>query len=139
MNGGSGNDSMNGGAGVDEVFGGAGNDILVGGGGNDLLYGGTGDDVFVFGSDSGDLDFITDFSLTDDVIHLARNLNGTGIDTDTEALAACMPFFGGTAIDLGGGNFIVLDVAPDQLNGTHFTFYDEFIVPPVVIDLPIVI
>lgn len=114
--------------------------MITGGSGNDLMYGGTGDDHFYFGSSSGGLDFIADFNVADDVIFLARNLNSTGIDTDAEALAASQPFFGGTAIDLGNDNFLVLNVAPDQLTNANFSFYDELILlPPVVIDMPILV
>jgi serralysin len=67
----------------DSLFGEAGNDRLYGGLGNDRLTGGAGQDVFVFDSALGrtntlnkrlNLDTLTDFSVADDTIHLAKSV-----------------------------------------------------------------
>lgn len=84
LSGGGGNDTLLGADGWDSLVGGAGNDLLsgnghrdtlVGGGGNDTLWGGADRDTFVFDSapsGSGNVDFIGDFSPSDDTIALAR-------------------------------------------------------------------
>jgi serralysin len=77
-----GNDILFGLAGTDALFGNAGNDILRGGAGKDTLSGGAGQDVFVFdklsatnaASKRANLDKITDFSVTDDTIWLAKSV-----------------------------------------------------------------
>jgi len=63
-------DRITGKGGDDQLVGGAGNDLLIGGRGNDLLTGGKGNDRFYLGSPKDSVDFITDFSLTDDLIVL---------------------------------------------------------------------
>jgi Ca2+-binding RTX toxin-like protein len=72
-----GNDALNGGTGNDTVAGGVGNDTLTGGAGSDVLFGDKGKDVFVFDQKpnvSSNLDYIQDFTPTDDVIHLSRSI-----------------------------------------------------------------
>jgi len=70
-----GNDSLFGGGGSDTLNGGIGNDTLIGGVGTNVLNGGAGLDVFVFSGTTADGgDFITNYSITDDVI----NLDSTG-------------------------------------------------------------
>ncbi|MEG5066036.1 cadherin-like domain-containing protein, partial [Microcoleus sp. B3-A4] len=69
------NDSLFGGGGSDTLNGGIGNDTLIGGVGTNVLNGGAGLDVFVFSGTTADGgDFITNYSITDDVI----NLDSTG-------------------------------------------------------------
>ncbi|WP_264478381.1 cadherin domain-containing protein [Microvirga rosea] len=74
ITGGNGNDTLGGGAGNDRLFGGRGKDIISGGLGADILTGGAGKDVFVFDAKlgKGNIDRITDFSVKDDTIHLAK-------------------------------------------------------------------
>ncbi|MGO4705346.1 cadherin domain-containing protein [Microvirga sp. 2MCAF38] len=72
-----GNDVLYGAAGNDVLKGEAGNDKLYGGLGKDTLSGGTGQDVFVFDTrpnKSTNVDTITDFSVADDTIHLAKSI-----------------------------------------------------------------
>ncbi|WP_245411084.1 cadherin domain-containing protein, partial [Microvirga flavescens] len=76
-----GNDVLNGLSGNDVLLGEAGNDMLYGGAGKDTLTGGLGQDVFVFdtrlsksaSANRANQDTITDFSVKDDTIHLARS------------------------------------------------------------------
>ncbi|MBQ0823387.1 cadherin domain-containing protein [Microvirga sp. HBU67558] len=76
LTGGAGNDSLSGGDGNDRLFGGKGKDVIAGGLGADTLTGGAGKDVFVFDTKpgAGNVDRITDFSVKDDTIHLARTI-----------------------------------------------------------------
>ncbi|MCB8820002.1 calcium-binding protein [Microvirga rosea] len=78
-----GNDIIKGLAGIDTLKGEAGNDKIYGGLGNDLLTGGANQDIFVFDTKLGrtnaankkvNLDKITDFSVKDDTIHLAKGV-----------------------------------------------------------------
>nr|WP_281024007.1 cadherin domain-containing protein [Microvirga flavescens] len=76
-----GNDMLKGLSGNDVLLGEAGNDMLYGGAGRDTLTGGVGQDVFVFdtrlskssSANRANQDTITDFSVKDDTIHLARS------------------------------------------------------------------
>lgn len=71
-----GDDVFVGGAKNDSLGGGLGNDKLAGGMGRDILTGGKGRDVFVFDTKPNkktNLDKITDFSVKDDTIHLAKS------------------------------------------------------------------
>lgn len=75
-------DLLQGNGGNDSLVGGNGADTLVGGQGLDTLIGDAGADVFIFStapSASGNRDTITDFSVTDDLIHLsAAVMSGLG-------------------------------------------------------------
>lgn len=72
LNGGNQNDAIFGQNGNDGLDGAAGNDVLNGGVGLDSLKGGTGSDVFVFDAPvvAGNADFINDFNVAADTIHL---------------------------------------------------------------------
>ena len=76
-------DVLSGLAGKDALFGLAGNDTLNGGLGNDVMEGGAGQDIFILNAKLGktnalnrksNLDRITDFSVADDTIDLARSV-----------------------------------------------------------------
>lgn len=82
LDGGSEGDWLSGGAGIDQLIGGLGNDFLIGGRGGDVLSGGDGFDRFDFNNirDSRrvDIDFISDFTLGEDLIDLR------GIDANVD-------------------------------------------------------
>lgn len=86
-----GNNTLVGSGGNDSLNGGGGNDILFGGLGNDSLTGGPGLDSFRFDSTLSSLanvDRITDFSVADDTIHLARSIFRALASTGTLPAAA---------------------------------------------------
>ena len=107
----SGSDGLYGGAGNDSLSGGVDGDILVGGAGNDTLVGGTGNDIFEFDSGSG-LDRITDFSgagvAGGDVLLIHANVNGSGITSIAQVLAAITYTGSGAVLNLTGGNMVTL-------------------------------
>jgi len=74
VTGNSGGNLLNGGSGNDSVDGGAGNDSLYGSLGMDVLKGGAGLDRFLFNTALGptNVDRIVDFSVTDDLLYIAR-------------------------------------------------------------------
>ena len=67
-----GGDKINGREGNDTLLGGTGNDKLYGGAGKDILTGGGGKDHFIFDTRlaAGNIDKVTDFSVTDDLLLL---------------------------------------------------------------------
>lgn len=72
-----GNDRLYGQGGNDQIFGQGGNDTLWGGKGNDTLAGGAGKDVFVFDTRPharSNLDYVLDFNVKDDTIHLSKKV-----------------------------------------------------------------
>jgi Ca2+-binding RTX toxin-like protein len=93
INGGAGNDIIRGGTGDDVMNGGSGDDLIIAGAGNDVLTGGAGKDTFRFGAGSNaELDKVTGFNPTQDVIELSRallpgaNLRGTLNASDFEVV-----------------------------------------------------
>lgn len=77
LNAGMGNDTVTGGDNNDFLVGGGGNDTLSGRNGNDTLLGGVGNDTFVIEgrlNASINRDTILDFSTTDDMIRLSRDM-----------------------------------------------------------------
>jgi Ca2+-binding RTX toxin-like protein len=82
--GGSKNDNLTGSNGNDSLLGGNGNDTLIGSAGNDTLTGGVGLDSFRFNAKTEGIDTITDFSVADDTILVAK----TGFSSDLTANAA---------------------------------------------------
>ena len=101
------NDVLNGGAGSDILFGGTGNDIVDGGAGNDTLFGGTGNDTFVF-TGGGGQDVVMDFKQGDDVLQIARNINGLDIGNAADVAARVLDVGGNAVIDLGNGDTVTL-------------------------------
>lgn len=125
-------DSLFGGQGNDKLFGGQGNDLLVGGLGNDTLNGNLGDDTISTGegadvvvlSHGGGADLVVDFDgAGGDTIRIDADINGTGIDTYNELLAAATDTDAGVQIALGSGNTLTLNgVTVSQLQSGWFIF-----------------
>jgi Ca2+-binding RTX toxin-like protein len=99
------------------LLGGLGNDTISGLGGNDVLFGEGGADTFVFGASSG-ADVIGDF------VHGTDKIQLNGIYADFASLQSHFVQGGNDgAIDLGGGNLIVLHgVDMATLTATDFIF-----------------
>jgi Ca2+-binding RTX toxin-like protein len=99
------------------LLGGLGNDTISGLGGNDVLFGEGGADTFVFGANSG-ADVIGDF------VHGTDKIQLNGIYADFASLQSHFVQGGNDgAIDLGGGNLIVLHgVDMATLTATDFIF-----------------
>ncbi len=85
------------------LLGGEGNDTIDGAGGVDILYGQGGSDVFVFRR-GGTADVIADFTPGSDRLQVL----GTGVSGFAQLLANASQFKGSTAIDMGGGEFVIL-------------------------------
>ena len=118
-----GNDTMFGGQGNDTMDGGDGEDRLDGNLGDDLLFGASGADRFAIASGGGD-DRIGDFAPGLDKIEIQTNLNGTGIGSFA-ALQGRISSNGqgGSLIDLGGGNsLVVAGIGPGGLGANDFLF-----------------
>lgn len=99
------------------LLGGGGNDILAGMAGNDVLFGESGADIFVFGPGSGQ-DVIGDFLHGTDKIRLIG-----GYADFASVQAAFVQNGANGAINLGGGNFVVLNgVDMSTLTATDFIF-----------------
>ena len=99
------------------LLGGAGNDTINGMGGNDVLYGEAGNDTFVFGPGNGG-DVIGDFTSGQDHIQLiGQYANFAELQTHFVQNGNV------GAIDLGGGNLIVLhNVTMNNLTAADFIF-----------------
>jgi Ca2+-binding RTX toxin-like protein len=98
--------------------GGAGDDTLNGKGGNDVLFGETGANVFVFERGTAG-DVIGDFQHGADKIRLV----GLGFTSFAQVRAAFVENGGTTAINLGQGDFIVINgVANAQFDAGDFLF-----------------
>ena len=89
------------------ILGGAGNDIVDGGAGNDTLFGGSGNDTFVF-TGGGGQDVVMDFKQGDDVLQIARNINGLNISNAADVAARVLDVGGNAVIDLGNGDTVTL-------------------------------
>ena len=89
------------------IFGGAGNDIVNGGAGADTLFGGAGNDTFVF-TGGGGQDVVMDFKQGDDVLQIARNINGLNISNASDVAARVLDVGGNAVIDLGNGDTVTL-------------------------------
>ena len=111
----------------DTLDGGSGDDALVADGGDDLLRGGDGLDLFIL-DDGGGTDRIADFAPGLDRLYLAQGLNGLEFDGGSifavfsQRLAA--DGAGGTIIDLGAGNAVILEgVEPATLTAADFYLF----------------
>ncbi len=108
------------------LLGGAGNDRIEGRGGNDVLFGQDGADTFVFARGSGTgqaalpdsgQDVIGDFTPGTDKI----DITAYGLHDFARIQTLMTEYQGSTAIDLGNGNFIVLNgVTEAQLHAGDF-------------------
>ncbi|RYY35017.1 MAG: calcium-binding protein, partial [Sphingomonadales bacterium] len=109
------NNRITGSASANWLLGGAGNDTLNGGAGNDVLFGEAGADTFVFTRGTGG-DVIGDFVAGTDRI----DLSAYGLSWQT-VINSMHENGGTTAIDLGNGDFIVLNgVARSALSQSDF-------------------
>ncbi len=107
---------LTGNASANWLLGGAGNDVLNGKAGNDVLFGEAGADTFVFEHGTGG-DVIGDFTPGTDKI----DLSAFGFTDYQTVVNAMHEVNGTTAIDLGGGDFIVLNgVANASLHASDF-------------------
>lgn len=79
---------------------------MIGGAGDDTLYGGLGLDQFHFADGSGQ-DVIADGPRWGERLHIARDINGTGVTTVADLLALLSDNDAGQAVlDLGGGHSV---------------------------------
>jgi Ca2+-binding RTX toxin-like protein len=107
---------LTGNASANYLLGGGGNDVLNGKAGNDVLFGESGADTFVFEHGTGG-DVIGDFVAGTDKIDLTA-FGFANFDTLVNSMHEVN---GTTAIDLGGGDFIVLNgVAEASLHAGDF-------------------
>jgi len=125
--GGRGEDTLRGNGGEDTLRGGAGDDALFGDGSNDDLYPGAGNDQINTGSGADDIilrpgggaDEVTDFTPGSDDLDLRAF--GIGSFSTLESSYSPVGVSGGTLIDLGGGDTILLDgVSPGALAASDF-------------------
>jgi Ca2+-binding RTX toxin-like protein len=105
--GGDGRDLLTTGDTDDVLHGNDGNDRLNAQGGNDQLFGGGGDDTFVF-TGGGGQDVVMDFKPGDDVLQIARNINGLDIGNASDVAARVLDSGGNAVIDLGNGDTVTL-------------------------------
>lgn len=122
-----GNDVLRGGSSTQTLFGGAGRDTLWGGTGSQVLQGGEGDDVlhagngsetlsggagrntFVFASGVSGHDVVADFRPGQDLIEVAKGVNGLAIGRLQDLTAHVSAAPGGAAVlDLGAGASVTL-------------------------------
>lgn len=115
-----GRDLVLGGGGNDVLEGLSGSDILNGQVGSDVLIGGAGNDIFVY-QKGGGIDYVRDFSLSDDVIHVEVD----GFNS-FRALQPLMSQWGpNVAIYFDANNYVVLEnVSLKNLGYQHFVFSD---------------
>jgi Ca2+-binding RTX toxin-like protein len=116
--GGSGTQTLLGGAGRDTLWGGTGAQVLQGGDGDDVLHAGQGNktlsgragrDAFVFAGGVSGHDVIADFRPGQDLIQVAKGINGLAIGSARDLAAHVSAGPGGAAVlDLGGGASVTL-------------------------------
>ena len=115
-------DLLSGGQGDDYLSGGDGDDLLVGGKGSDQLFGGGGADVFDFDALGAAIDFIGDFDVNADKIHLADGLTITGSSENNVS----------TTLGLSNGGSIVLENLTGVVNFDALLISD---LPPLWVDV----
>lgn len=100
---------VHGGGGNDTIFSGSGNDLIFGGQGANVIGGGAGADRFVVSA--GEVDLITDFSLSE----------GDRFQTGGQTYTVSKASEGYAGITLADGSFIVLQgVTPASVTGDFF-------------------
>lgn len=130
LHGGEGDDTLYGGAaggalGIDVLDGGAGNDVLVGGAGVDWIYTGSGRDAVYIEASNG-FDVIVDLDVAaGDLVHIAINVNGSGLVSFAGIRAAAGDNAeGDVEIDLGGNNYVrIIGMTTAQLTSDMFQFF----------------
>lgn len=114
--GGSGADTLLGGSGNDTLLGQGGPDSLIGGAGNDVMGGGAGADAFEFEDGFGN-DLIIGFQIGSDVLQIAGNINGSGVNFATDVLPFVTPDgFGNAVITLGGDSITLQGISVADVN-----------------------
>lgn len=117
-------DTIYAGVGDDVIYGNGGNDSIIGGPGNDQMHGGAGDDAYYFGSSSG-IDVVQHFegagTTGGDVIQITSNINGSGITTTAQIMAALSVAGDGSAVILlGGSNLLTIQSVGASLTEGDF-------------------
>lgn len=110
---GDGNDMLAGGGGRDVLNGGRGQDVLDGGTGSDILKGGLGSDRFDFHAGFGS-DRVVDFQLALDTLQLDSAIWGGGLTAEQVVSTYGSTGPGGTLLDFGGGNTLMIENVYDQ-------------------------
>lgn len=139
LSGGAGNDTLSGGESADTLYGGVagsphGIDVLDGGDGDDVFYGGEGVDWIFSGTgsdmiyleESNGFDVLADFdAAAGDVIHVATNINGSGIASFADLQAAAVDNADGhVEIALGSNNYLrIIGLTSSQLGSDMFQFF----------------
>ncbi len=128
LGGGLGDDTLLGGAGADAIFGEAGTDFIFGEAGNDYVVGGSGYNQISLGagidivqstSADGGVQYVTDFSVTQDQVWLI----GSPYTSTFAALAAATSSNGGTLIANGADVVFLAGIQPGQLSTGNFTVF----------------
>ncbi|WP_439597840.1 calcium-binding protein [Falsiroseomonas sp.] len=115
IQGGIGQDILRGGIGDDDLNGGNGSDILDGGAGNDALDGGNGPDSFEFDDGFGH-DLIIGFQVGTDTLHIASNINATGVAAPSDLLSlVSADSFGNAVITLGSDTITLQGISVSDL------------------------
>jgi Ca2+-binding RTX toxin-like protein len=118
LQGDAGNDQLFGDTGDDYILGGDGNDTINGGAGTDVIYGNAGRDVFEISLNSGS-DIIYDFSISDDVIRLSKDLGFTSPNTILQSIPSAQQ----AVADLGNGSVPILISSLPTGNGSTVTIW----------------
>jgi Ca2+-binding RTX toxin-like protein len=105
--GGKGDDRLYGDAGDDVIRGDKGNDVIDGGLGSDTLWSGKGQDTFVF-TGGGGQDVVMDFQQGQDILQIAKNINGLQVETADDLASRVTDVHGNAVVDLGNGDTITL-------------------------------
>lgn len=100
------------------ITGGSGADIIQGGSGFDIMTGGAGADTFIIGRDAGDIDQITDFNVSHDVIDLTAFSDNVSVHQFEVAQRGA-----DVTISFGANQHLILEnVQKDQLTLDNFKF-----------------